>query len=114
MTTQRTKGFHLVTAKPHGECYALILLCSEESGTRRNLITQLERESLEIKEPASEVMFLAMLAYGLVKACLPVLKGHGFIRKVESQAGSWQTNRHAAVQLAVLKRKQHGVFVLSP
>lgn len=110
VTTQRTKGSHLVTAKPHGECYALILFCSEEAGTRRDLIAQLEREVLEIKEPASEV--LAMLAYGLVKACLPVLKEHGFIRKVESQAGSWQTNRHGAVQIAVLKRSQHGASFL--
>lgn len=91
MTTQKTKGSHLVTTKPHGECYALILLCSEEAGTRRDIITQLEREGLEIKEPASEVMFLAMLAYSLVKARLPVLKERGFIRKVESQTGSWQT-----------------------
>ena len=94
------------------ESAMLLSYFAKEAGTLRDLIAQLEREVPEIKEPASEVMFLAMLAYGLVKACLPVLKGHGFIRKVESQAGSWQTNRHGAVQIDVLKRKQHGASCL--
>ena len=81
-----------------------------ELGPKEISLHNWKGKAWSIKEPASEMMFLAMLAYGLVKAHLPVLKGHGFIRKVESQAGSWQTNRHGAVQIAGLKRKQCGLL----
>lgn len=68
----------------------------------------------QIREPAPELMLLTVLAYGLVNTCLPVLKEYGAIRKIESQVGNWQINRHGTVQIAVLKRNQDGTFVLPP